>query len=227
MAAVAVLVALVAACTSSGDDNTGDLDSPLSGEQVTVEPGAREEYLALHAGSLESGTATTFAYERFQDDEVVLTETQTEVTLADEQIIAAPSGITYWRGTEVFSCTNFEGVKECRPPETAAPYSERSVADVDGLRERTDPDTGDLTVGTADGPELLGRPTRCFQVVPAAADDPAESVGALTETCFDADGVVLARVSIRPDVSETWTATAVDPATPEQIDALAEGYPLG
>ncbi|MCZ7529578.1 MAG: hypothetical protein M5U31_04110 [Acidimicrobiia bacterium] len=231
-AAVVVVVALFSACTSSGDtDTTQDLESPLSGEQVTVEPGAREEFLALHAGSLEPGTATTFAYERFQDDEVVLTETQTEVTLADEQIVAAPRGLTYWRGTEMFSCTNFEGTKECRPPETVATYAERSAADVDSLTERTVPDSGDLTVGTAVGPEILGRPTRCFEVVPVddasdnAADD-VDPIAARTETCFDDDGAVLARVSIRPDVIESWTATAVDPATPEQIATLLEGYPL-
>lgn len=225
MAATAVVVvALVTACTSSGDpDATDDLESPLSGEQVTVEQAAREEFLALHAGSLEPGTAATFAYERFQDGEVVLTETQTEVTLADEQIIAAPSGVTYWRGTEMFSCTNFEGTKECRPPETVDPYAERRTADVDSITERTDPETGDLAVGTAVGPEILGRSTRCFQVVPA--DGTTES-RTLTETCYDDDGAVLARVSIRPDVTETWTATAVDPATSEQVAALLEEYPL-
>ncbi|MEZ5171401.1 MAG: hypothetical protein R3A49_11735 [Acidimicrobiia bacterium] len=238
MAVAVAGLALVAACTSSGgtdsDDGADSLDSPLSGEQVTVEPGTREEFLALHAGSLEPGTATTFAYERFQDGEVVLAEEQSEVTLADEQIVATSSGLTYWRGTEEFSCTNFEGVRECRPPETVGPYDERAAQDVDSLTGRTDPETGDLTVGIAEGPTLLGRPTRCFQVVPSdsATDGTGEEgadlmqVGTLTETCFDDDGTVLARVSIRPDVTETWTAVAVDPATPEQIAALLEGYPL-
>lgn len=181
---------------------------------------ARTEFLRRFERGLRGDWWAEFTWEREQDGEVVLEGTIHEVNLPPERARTGFGDASYQRGALVVRCVELEDVDECRPPERVRPLDEQAEVDVRRLRERTDPERGDLQV-VARGPRTVaGRDAPCFELRPRSG-----SSGTTTLSCLDERGVPLLYIVQRPDSTDTRRAVATDAATRADLEAIVAGFP--
>ncbi len=122
VALVALAVAVAGNALSDGRSTRGVTPAGTGGGSTDDHDSGdvRADFLELFEASRLGSWQAVFAYERLVGDEAGLSGTIVEVNVPPERVVTGIGGFTYQRDSEVISCVDLEGVRECRPPEPAA-----------------------------------------------------------------------------------------------------------